>query len=158
MATAREWARLALALKDGSVPRKSRHFFFLCASAQTARKGQSIILLYPPVLFLPEVDWRVEALGSCSCPRACFFVSECGKAVASRIGVDQRDQRKDWIDHAQRNRAGQERGYASLVDFDIGFGKAAANVDRTAQSHGTGVLSFLFERQIQLLLSQIDAA
>lgn len=63
-------------------------------------------------------------------------------AVLSRTGVDQWDQRKQWIDYAQRNRAERARGYASLVDFDIGLGKAAANVDRTAQRHGTGVLGF----------------
>ena len=34
------------------------------------------------------------------------------------------------------------RAYAPLVDFDIGLGKAAAIVDRTAQRHGTGVLGF----------------
>src|SRR5450756_547232 len=79
-------------------------------------------------------------------------------AVLSRTGVDQRDQRKQWIDYAQRNRAESARGYTPLVDLDIGLGKAAANVDRTAQRHGTGVLRFLIERQIQLLLSQIDAA
>src|SRR5450759_5497319 len=79
-------------------------------------------------------------------------------AVLSRTRVDQRDQRKQWIDYAQRNRAESARGYAPLVDFDIGLGKAAANVDRTAQRYGTGVLRFLIERQIQLLLSQIDAA
>src|ERR1035441_10136766 len=79
-------------------------------------------------------------------------------AVASRTGVDQRDQRKHWIDYAQRDSAERARGYLPLVDFDIGLGKAAANVDRTAQGHRTGALRFLIERQIQLLLSQIDAA
>src|SRR5450756_1493972 len=79
-------------------------------------------------------------------------------AVLSRAGVDQGDQRKQWIGYTQRNRAESARGYTPLVDLDIGLGKAAANVDRTAQRHGTGVLRFLIERQIQLLLSQIDAA
>src|ERR1017187_8690343 len=46
--------------------RKSRYVFLMYAGAQHSRKGRAIILPYPPVLFLPEVDWRVEVLGSCS--------------------------------------------------------------------------------------------
>src|SRR5471032_3350488 len=79
-------------------------------------------------------------------------------AVAPRTSVDQREQRKQRINESERERAKTARGYAPLVNLDIGLGKAAANVDRTAQCHRTGVLRFLIERQIQLLLRQIDAA
>jgi len=78
-------------------------------------------------------------------------------AVPSRTGVNQRDQSKKGIDYARRDRAERARGHALLVDFDIGPGKAAANVDRAAQRHGTGVLRFLIECQIQFLLLQVDA-
>ena len=59
---------------EPSIPAQSTYLFLMCAAAQNSRKGRAIIFPYPPVLPLPEVDWRVEALGSCSCPRARFFV------------------------------------------------------------------------------------
>jgi len=50
------------------------------------------------------------------------------------------------------------RGHLRHVDFHLRPGEAAANVDRAAQSQRAGVLGFLSQRQIPLLLSQIDAA
>src|SRR5471030_656316 len=104
----------------------------MCAGAQKPRKGRVIILPYPPILFLPEVDWRVEAPGSCSCTGACFFALRMRQgpripdqlpaiAVLAGSSLDQRDQRQQRINESERERAETARGKTRLVQFDIEF-------------------------------------
>ena len=67
----------------------ARHRLLMCAGAQKGRDRRSILALYPPVLPLPEVNWRVGALDHVHDRGPVFLLSECGTALPSRTSCPQ---------------------------------------------------------------------